>query len=581
MSQLLSSIPHIARFLCIIALMLLPEANKTYAIYNPLSVPNNQYGIHVADPNDIEDTAHLVNSNGGDWGYVTLVIQDNDMNKNKWQDIFSTMRRLHLIPIVRIATHVEGDIWVKPQEVNIDKWADFLDSLNWPVENRYVVIFNEPNHAKEWDGTIDPQGYGSILMKFAGKLKSQSDDFFILPAGLDASASTDGEAMDETIFLDRMIVANPRLLDAIDGWTSHSYPNPGFSGSPNAFGRGTMRTYDWELSILRGHGLTKELPVFITETGWVHSQGVQMNPKFLSDIVVARNSTTSAYSVWNDSRVAAVTPFVFNYQDVPFDHFSWKTIGGGGHYAHYGAYQAIPKEKGLPRQKERYELIRPLLPSTLVADSTYTLRTHIRNLGQGILDASNGYEIKLDDVSGAFTFFADPAPYLEPDQEGVITIHVKTPKKTGSYDLSVVIRWSTGQRVVEETGVTIIPPPSITIRAKVGWLKTSNATNAIVLIYDTHDTLIHKFTGITLANGETIVDNLHHIVPGNRYRIVLVFPYYLPRQTIAVLQKDTTAILFKRLLPLDFNNDGALRLNDIPALLQTRPHEIFSRFFGL
>lgn len=563
------------------AVSFLANPRSTSAIYDPLSVPNNQFGIHVADPNDITDTAPLINSSGGDWGYVTTVVQDNDMNISKWQDIFNSMRRLHLIPIVRIATHVVGDVWVKPQEVNIDKWADFLNSLNWPVENRYVVIFNEPNHAKEWGGSLDPKDYGSILMKFSEKLKRQSEDFFILPAGLDASATTDGEAMDETVFLDRMIVTNPGLLDVIDGWTSHSYPNPGFSGSPSALGRGTLRTFVWELGVLNTYGLTKNLPVFITETGWIHSQGVQINQKFLSDVAVAKNITSAAYSAWKDPRVVSVTPFVFNYQDVPFDHFSWKNIGAGEYYAHYSAYQIIPKERGLPRQKERYELLRELLPPALVADSTYTLRTRIRNLGQGILDASNGYEILLDDASGAFTFLADPVSYQEPDQDGDITIHVKTPKNTGSYDLSVIIRWATGQQVLEEASVAIIPAPSLTIRAKVGWLRTSNASDATVLIYDTNDSLIHKFTGISLTNGEARVDNLNHIVPGNRYRLVLVVPYYLPRQTIAILQKNTTVVSFKRLLPLDFNNDGALRLNDILALLQTRPHEIFSRFFGL
>ena len=50
------------------------------------SLPNNKFGIHLAVPNkeDIKKTAELVNSSGGQWGYVTVVIQENDRNFAKW-----------------------------------------------------------------------------------------------------------------------------------------------------------------------------------------------------------------------------------------------------------------------------------------------------------------------------------------------------------------------------------------------------------------------------------------------------------------------------------------------------------------
>ena len=44
---------------------------------------NNMFGIHVATPSreELENAANLVNTNGGNWGYVTVVIQENDRNK--------------------------------------------------------------------------------------------------------------------------------------------------------------------------------------------------------------------------------------------------------------------------------------------------------------------------------------------------------------------------------------------------------------------------------------------------------------------------------------------------------------------
>lgn len=57
---------------------------KALAVYDPLSVANNRFGIHIVNISDLEDAAKLVNSAGGDWGYVTLVITKNDRNTPKW-----------------------------------------------------------------------------------------------------------------------------------------------------------------------------------------------------------------------------------------------------------------------------------------------------------------------------------------------------------------------------------------------------------------------------------------------------------------------------------------------------------------
>src|SRR3989344_223329 len=210
----------------IFSLSFLPKI--VHAIYDPRTVPNNKYGIHIADTSDVADTAQLINSKGGEWGYVTLVIQQNDRDLGKWQKIFDQMRRLHIIPIVRIATYAEGNSWAKPNVETIESWVNFLDALTWTIENRYIVLYNEPNHAKEWGNTIDPEGYADIFVRFARSLKAKSDDFFILSAGLDVSAATTYDSLDAAQFLSRMTQAQPDFLALMDGWTSHSYPNPAF-----------------------------------------------------------------------------------------------------------------------------------------------------------------------------------------------------------------------------------------------------------------------------------------------------------------------------------------------------------------
>src|SRR3972149_4839770 len=160
------------RFFIIVFLLLLFPI-KVFAFDS--SLPNNKFGIHLAVPQqeDIQKAAELVNSSGGKWGYVTLVIEEKDRDKGKWQEIFNQLRKLHLIPIVRLATSPQGDVWKRPVEEEADGWASFLNSLIWPVKDQYVMLFNEPNHAAEWGGAVDADNYAKVSEAFAAKLKEK------------------------------------------------------------------------------------------------------------------------------------------------------------------------------------------------------------------------------------------------------------------------------------------------------------------------------------------------------------------------------------------------------------------------
>lgn len=553
-------------------------ARPVAAISDPLTVPNNRYGIHIADPNDIPDLAPLVNSSGGDWGYVTLVIPKTDQNSDAWQKKFDELRRLHLIPIVRLATTIDGSSWTKPKKDDIRDWVSFLNSLNWPTQNRYVIVFNEPNHANEWGSEIDPEGYADIFVHYADAFKQASPDFFILPAGLDVSAANDGGSLDAAAFWERMITARPELLQKIDGWTSHSYPNPGFSGSPYARGRGTLGSFAWELEYLKQLGLQKQLPVFITETGWNHSEGKFWQPRLASPQTVGSNFQVAAATIWQDPRIAAVTPFVFNYQDYPFDHFSFKKIGNNEYYPHYTAYQSIPKMKGAPRQLESYEIIHPLIPDKLVAGSRYTLHTEIRNTGQVILSEKNAYQLAVNESNG-FSLTDVVMPTIEPGQKGELQFTLLVPPSSGQIPVMIGLNHNNRSIPLENRQVTIVPPPNLTLRLRLGWRKTSSAQNVNVLIYQ-KDTLIHEFSGQTLVDGRISIKGISDIVPGEKYRVVAVVPTYLPRQTVQVIGEGTTTVQMPRFLPLDFDSDGALTWKDVIALLNAPPHAVFSRFFG-
>src|SRR3989338_7777352 len=337
------------RIILLLVTLLLFFPSPVKSIYDPLSVPNNKFGIHIIDENDLISASHLVNSSGGDWGYVTIFISQTDRKLAKWIQTFNQMKSLSLIPVIRLATILEGDTWSKPSLEEMDNWVQFLDSLPWYTQNRYLVIYNEPNHAKEWGGRIDPQSYTDILIQLSEKLKEKSSDFYILPAGLDASAKNTSFTMDEAYFLSQMYNYRPDFVNYIDGWTSHSYPNPDFNGRVTDRGRGTLSNYLWEKKFLQYLGITKNLPVFITETGWRHNQNnindsVNVSPDKFADYILLAGQT-----VWNDENIVMISPFLLNYQSYPFASFSWQKLNSDKFYPQYDAYRSILKINGQPK----------------------------------------------------------------------------------------------------------------------------------------------------------------------------------------------------------------------------------------
>jgi len=532
----------------------------------PLSLfaatPNNKFGISLAQPHleDFPKVRELVNSNSGDWGYITLIVQENDRDKNKWQDIFNRLRQDHLIPIIRLATQPEGENWRRPEVKDIQSWVDFLDSLNWVVKNRYVVLFNEPNHGSEWGGEVDIKSYAEVSLEFAKKLKEKNKDFFVMLAGFDASAPSWMPGLeDEEVFLQGLtLVEGQTLWSYLDGLSSHSYPNPGFSGSPYAMGRGTVRTYEWELELLRQLGVTEELPVFITETGWKRG----------SETAVADNFQITFDQIWGpDSRVVAVTPFVFDYQGEPFLEFSWKTPsakaseGQGNFYQQYYTVQAMSKIKGEPEIIEK-GWINFKLPSDLVVQSTYHFKVKLNNLGQAVWDKDAGYKIKSE------TFLFDDLKDINPFEEKDIYFTLKTNEDLGNKKIKFILQKNNKNILIsDDWNINILPLPSLNFETKFFPWGKGRGEDYEIQIFDIDDRLVFKKKSLSVNRGVGQLNNIQNIALDELYRIVLLKPYHLPRQEFIVFKKDNNRIKFKLLLPLDFNNDGTFNFKDLLRLL--------------
>jgi hypothetical protein len=326
--------------LCLVFFLLLTP--RAHAIENPLERPNNKMGIHILFDAELEPAAKFINSSGGDWGYVIIPVQAGDKDIVKWQKFMDSARQHRVIPILRLAT--EGDyfntsVWRKPKYEDVIDFANFLDSLNWPTKNRYIVVFNEVNRGDEWGGSTNPDEYAELLSFAVTIFKSKNQNFFIINAGLDNAAPREGtKYMNQYDYIKAMDAAVPGIFNQIDGWSSHSYPNPGFSQAPNAWSRMGVGSFAHEKELVMSLS-SKNLPVFITETGWTTD--------VLPDELIAKYYQQTWDTIWADPSIVAITPFLLNAQGGPFKQFTM-IKDGGSFTKQYETLRALPKRQGFP-----------------------------------------------------------------------------------------------------------------------------------------------------------------------------------------------------------------------------------------
>ncbi|NCT55928.1 hypothetical protein GW755_03745 [bacterium] len=321
-------------------------------IQSNIGYQNNKFGLYIYRVDDFAiKAAEMVNSNGGDWGYVLVPYNVTEYDSKKWDSFFAILKEYHLIPVIQL-----WDISKDPQDMLRDtkKSAQFLNSLNWPIKNRYISVYNEVNDERFWKSGINPEEYAWVLDKTIDIYKNENSDFFILNGAFNASAFTGPGYLSEDTFLLRMDNSVPGIFSKLDGWASHPYPHiNGYLGTPEDTGRNSIRAYEWELEILeRSYGV-KDLPVFITETGWPHAEGKNINLNYEKESTVSQYIKRSFENVWlTDNRVVAVTPFTIKY-DPPFDHFSW-IKSNGDTYQMFDTIKGMSKIAGKPPVTEPY-----------------------------------------------------------------------------------------------------------------------------------------------------------------------------------------------------------------------------------
>jgi hypothetical protein len=274
-------------------------------------------GVHILHPDELTLAKSFLSEENApdDWHYVTVPLTLDDTQKyGDWQKFFAQAKQERVIPIIRLATRFENGSWQVPTRKNITDLFAFLNQFDWPVPERYVIAFNEVNHAAEWGGKIDPTQYADILNFTVSWAHSEDRNYKVLPAAMDLAAPNGGQTREAFAYLEAMYQTSPEVFAAVDVWNSHSYPNPGFSSSPTQSGKASVRGFLHELAWLK-QKTGRDFETFITETGWVNTP---QTSRWLTQYYLY-----SLQHVWSHPQVKGVTPFLLKGDPGPFAEFGF------------------------------------------------------------------------------------------------------------------------------------------------------------------------------------------------------------------------------------------------------------------
>lgn len=308
----------------------------TLSVSPALAAETSKIGVHILHTSELTKAKELVAVSQDDtWQYVTIPFTLADLEREaEWQAFFDEAKEKKLIPLVRLTTRVENESWAVPNKREITRMIAVLSRLEWPTEQRHIIVFNEVNHAKEWGGTINPEEYAEVLSFTKNWANTEQKNFVVLPAAMDLAAPTGSQTREAFAYLTAMYAYDAEVFTGLGGWNSHSYPNPAFSAAPQAYGKNTLRGYQHELAFLKDKS-DRELPVYITETGWEDSTKTSR--------WLASYYTYALQHIWSDARVVAVTPFVLKGDPGPFTRFSFLK-GDDTPTKQYYAFQAALRQ---------------------------------------------------------------------------------------------------------------------------------------------------------------------------------------------------------------------------------------------
>jgi hypothetical protein len=305
------------------------------------AVPNNIVGLNVARRTQsqyIRVTGQIANANGGSWGYVTVLLTNQERDdavlpEHVLQQLLDRCYESRLQPIVRVGTRFDSNtgVWERPTDDDPVLWRRLFERVKWPNTPVWIVPANEPNLGREWGGKVDVESYARYLERFMHAF-ADSDRFKVVNAPLNLSNPHHPPEMQDAFdFLAEHVALTPTVFERLPAWASNSYRVDGIGEGP----RFTHLGYEVELE-----QLGREMPVIITESGVLNVGDQEEIARFF----------VQAYADWQgDRRVIAATPL---FWDPDVDNHWMFTLDDQGNVetgsATYQALRSLPRVAGSP-----------------------------------------------------------------------------------------------------------------------------------------------------------------------------------------------------------------------------------------
>jgi len=89
-----------------------------------------------------------------------------------------------------------------------------------------------------------------------------------------------------------------------------------------------------------------------------------------------------------------------------------------------------------------------------------------------------------------------------------------------------------------------------------------------IQFFDEKENLVFQKKQQEAYGGRGRLTDIQNVIVGAKYRVVILKPYYLPRQNFLVMKNGENQIKFKIMLPFDFDLDGKLSFFDFFTLLK-------------
>jgi hypothetical protein len=211
------------------------------------------------------------------WAYIQ--VSEDEYNWNHAERLINMARHEGLQVIARLGV-VPG--WARPKPSFKHTSHNYLEPIRYDDYARFVarfaehfrgkilglIVWNEPNLSREWDGRIVPPGeYVDFLRRIYQAVKATAPEVIVMAGALAPTLEPPNSpnGLDDIEYLRGMYAAGgARYFDAL---SVHTY---GFTSPPDAepaSDRLNFRRYEllYDVMVQNGDG---DKPVYITESGW-------------------------------------------------------------------------------------------------------------------------------------------------------------------------------------------------------------------------------------------------------------------------------------------------------------------------